>query len=66
MIPNAGHVVALTFDGGANNAGLASILATLDSADVPATFFLTGQFANRYPQSVKDIVRAGHRLGNHT
>ena len=66
MIPNAGRVVALTFDGGANNAGLTSILATLDSANVPATFFLTGQFANRYPQSVKDMVRDGHRLGNHS
>jgi len=66
VIPNAGRVVALTFDGGANNAGLTSILATLDSANVPATFFLTGQFANRYPQSVKDMVRDGHRLGNHS
>ncbi|MGE5829960.1 MAG: polysaccharide deacetylase family protein, partial [Micromonosporaceae bacterium] len=34
--------------------------------DVPATFFLTGQFASHYPQSVQAIVQGGHRLGNHS
>jgi peptidoglycan/xylan/chitin deacetylase (PgdA/CDA1 family) len=66
VIPTSRRVVALTFDGGANADGLASILATLDSASVRATFFLTGDFASRYPASVKAIVARGHRLGNHT
>jgi peptidoglycan/xylan/chitin deacetylase (PgdA/CDA1 family) len=66
VIPTSRQVVALTFDGGANADGLASILATLHSEGVKATFFLTGDFARHYPASVKAIVARGHRLGNHT
>jgi peptidoglycan/xylan/chitin deacetylase (PgdA/CDA1 family) len=66
VIPTSRRVVALTFDGGANNQGLASILATLSAKDVAATFFLTGGFADRYPSSVRAIVGGGHRLANHT
>jgi peptidoglycan/xylan/chitin deacetylase (PgdA/CDA1 family) len=66
VIPTSRRIVALTFDGGANADGLASILATLDREDVRATFFLTGEFATNYPTSVKAIVARGHRLGNHT
>jgi peptidoglycan-N-acetylglucosamine deacetylase len=66
VIPGAGPVVALTFDGGANADGLPAILTALASAHVTATFFLTGEFATRYPLSVRAIVAAGHRLGNHT
>ncbi len=65
-IPTSARVVALTFDAGANADGLASILATLASEHVTATFFLTGNFATNYPASVKAIVAQGHRLGNHT
>lgn len=60
------HVVALTFDGGASDAGLASILATLDAEQVPATFFVTGDFARRYPASVARIAAAGHLVANHS
>jgi peptidoglycan/xylan/chitin deacetylase (PgdA/CDA1 family) len=60
------RVIALTFDAGANAAGLTSILSTLDREGVTATFFLTGGFANQYPTSVQAIVARGHRLGNHT
>lgn len=66
VIPGAGPVVALTFDAGANADGLPSILATLAGAGIKATFFLTGDFAARYPQWVRAIVAGGHRLGNHT
>lgn len=65
-IPTAQPVVALTFDAGANADGLPSILATLAREHVPATFFLTGDFASRYPSAIRSIVAAGHRLGNHS
>jgi len=58
--------VALTFDAGANADGLPAILTALKARGVPATFFLTGNFASHYPTSVKAIVAAGYRLGNHT
>jgi peptidoglycan/xylan/chitin deacetylase (PgdA/CDA1 family) len=65
-IPTSRPIVALTFDAGANADGLPSILATLAIERISATFFLTGDFASRYPAAVRSIVAAGHRLGNHT
>jgi peptidoglycan/xylan/chitin deacetylase (PgdA/CDA1 family) len=66
VIPGAGAVVALTFDAGANSAGLPSILQTLAAAGVRATFFLTGNWAAANPAGVAAIVAGGHRLGNHS
>jgi peptidoglycan/xylan/chitin deacetylase (PgdA/CDA1 family) len=59
-------VVALTFDGGASDAAVDSILGTLGRLDVPATFFVTGQFARAYPDSVRAMAEAGHPVGNHS
>lgn len=66
VIPGAGRVVALTFDAGANAAGLPKILATLSSKGVAGTFFLTGNWAASNPQGVSDIAAAGHRVANHS
>ncbi|TAM90586.1 MAG: polysaccharide deacetylase family protein [Jatrophihabitans sp.] len=65
QIPTGRPVVALTFDCGASDAGAASILATLAANHVPATFFLTGQFAQRYPVTARRMA-AGYRVGNHS
>lgn len=66
VIPGAGRVVALTFDAGANAAGLSSILSTLAGKGVTGTFFLTGNWAVNNPQAVAQIVAAGHRVANHS
>lgn len=66
VLPTSRKVAALTFDGGASNTAVASILATLRSAGVPATFFVTGQFARAYPDSVRAMAAAGHPVGNHS
>ena len=66
VIPGAGPVVALTFDAGANSAGLPSILQTLAAAGVRGTFFLTGNWAVANPAGVAAIVGGGHRVGNHS
>lgn len=66
VIPGAGAVVALTFDAGANSAGLAPILQTLAATGVRGTFFLTGNWAAANPSGVAQIVAGGHRLGNHS
>ncbi len=66
VIPGAGPVVALTFDAGANSAGLPGILQTLAANGVPGTFFLTGSWASANPAGVGSIVAGGHRLGNHS
>lgn len=59
-------IVALTFDAGANADGVDSILATLRSQHVPATFFLTGQFTRSFPGKARAIVTAGQRVGDHS
>lgn len=65
-LPGSDRVVALTFDGGSGAAAVASILSTLQDKGVRATFFVTGEFARRFPGDVAAIVDAGHRIGNHS
>ncbi|MHA7273361.1 polysaccharide deacetylase family protein [Arthrobacter sp. TMT4-20] len=64
--PTTRPVVALTFDGGASNAGVTSILNTLDRYDATASFFVTGQFARAYPASVRAMAADGYPVGNHS
>lgn len=64
-IPTTRHVVALTFDAGANADGVSSILATLRAEGVPATFFLTGDFVDQFPATARQIASA-YRIGNHS
>ena len=66
VIPGAGAAVALTFDAGANAAGLPGILQTLAAGGVRGTFFLTGNWASANPAGVSAIVAGGHRIGNHS
>jgi len=66
LVPPGSRLVALTFDAGANGAGLPSILATLAAEHVHATFFLTGQWAAANPSGVAAIRAGGHRIGNHS
>jgi len=65
-IPTNTKIVALTFDAGANADGLPPILSALQAAGVPATFFLTGRWAENYPGGVRQISASGYRIGNHS
>lgn len=65
-IPTASKVVALTFDAGANAAGLPSISSTLRARKVPATFFLTGNWVRGFPDQANAIVSDGYLVGNHS
>jgi len=62
----ANKVVALTFDDGSDGYYVQQILNTLAANNVKATFFLTGQGAENHPQAIKNIVAAGHDIGNHS
>ena len=64
-LPTTRKVVALTFDAGASADGVASILRTLKREDVPASFFLTGDFAEQHPDGATHLAAYG-RVGNHT
>ena len=58
--------IAITFDGGPTKAATASILQTLNTYGIKATFFMLGGNADKYPDLVKRVVAAGHEIGNHS
>lgn len=66
VFPTTRPVVALTFDGGASDTAVSSILSTLKDRGVRASFFVTGQFARAYPAAVRAMAAAGHPVGNHS
>ncbi|EGM77797.1 Putative xylanase/chitin deacetylase [Rheinheimera sp. A13L] len=59
-------LVALTFDDGPTPHYTAGILQLLELYQVKATFFVTGAETQRYMTQAKQIVAAGHQLGNHS
>jgi peptidoglycan-N-acetylglucosamine deacetylase len=58
--------VALTFDDGPNDRATPELLEVLARLGVRATFFAMGDFARQRPEIVREVVAAGHLLGNHT
>lgn len=56
----------LTFDDGPDSINTPVILDILDNYGVKATFFVVGTMAEKNPAILKEIVRRGHALGNHT
>lgn len=59
-------VLYLTFDAGFEAGYTPKILETLKKHQVPATFFLVGNYLNTQPDLVKQMVADGHIVGNHT
>lgn len=64
-LPTDQRVVALTFDAGANADAVRPVLDTLRAKNVTGTFFLTGDFVQKYPAESKEIG-AGYIVGNHS
>jgi peptidoglycan/xylan/chitin deacetylase (PgdA/CDA1 family) len=63
--------VALTFDTEhparpCSGRALERILAVLDQANVRATFFVQGRWAQSSPDEARQIAAAGHLIGNHS
>lgn len=58
-------VVALTFDSAWGDEDLADILSILEKHHAPATFFVTGEWAKKYPDAIIQIDAAGHEVANH-
>lgn len=59
------RVVWLTIDDGPSD-DTAAVLDLLDAHAAKATFFLVGERARRRPALVREIVRRGHGVGNHS
>ena len=60
------QVIYLTFDSGYENGSTAMILDTLKKHNVPAAFFLVGNYIERNGDLVRRMVAEGHIVGNHT
>ncbi len=58
--------IALTYDDGPNDPHTFRLLEVLAKHNVRATFFLIGRFVQQRPDIVREIVKAGHVVGNHT
>jgi peptidoglycan/xylan/chitin deacetylase (PgdA/CDA1 family) len=58
--------LALTYDDGPNDPHTLRLLEVLAKHNVHATFFLVGRFVQQRPDIVREIVKIGHVVGNHT
>ncbi len=62
----AEKVIYLTFDAGYENGSTAKILDTLKAHNVPAAFFLVGNYMEKNADLTRRMVQEGHIVGNHT
>ena len=65
-MPSDSKQLFLTFDDGPVPGPTEFVLDTLRSYDVKATFFCIGDNIKKHPAVFKEIVEAGHKIGNHT
>ena len=67
FLGDVGHqVIYLTFDAGYENGATEKILDTLKKHEVPAAFFLVGNYIEQNADLVRRMVAEGHIVGNHT
>ncbi len=65
-VPCDQNLVALTLDDGPTAEGTQPLLDLLARHDVRATFFLVGRDMRLHPELARQIVAAGHEVGNHS
>ena len=65
-IPGEGKTIYLTFDDGPVPEVTLEVLALLEEYDAKATFFCVGDNVNKYPSLFNEIIKRGHKVGNHT
>lgn len=58
--------IAISFDAAWGNEDTETLIKILKEYDVPATFFVVGEWVDKYPESVKALSKAGHQIQNHS
>jgi peptidoglycan/xylan/chitin deacetylase (PgdA/CDA1 family) len=59
-------MVYLTFDDGPIPEVTPWVLDILDQYQIKATFFCVGDNVRKFPENYKEILKRGHKVGNHT
>lgn len=65
-VERSDDVVAISFDASWGGDKTIPILDLLDKYKVKTTFFLVGQWVEKYPDLVREIDKRGHEIGNHS
>ncbi|MBR5272105.1 MAG: polysaccharide deacetylase family protein [Clostridia bacterium] len=58
--------VCLTFDAAWGNEDTQQLIDILAQYNIKATFFIVGEWVDKYPESVKALSDAGHSIQNHS
>ncbi|MBN1776539.1 MAG: polysaccharide deacetylase family protein [Clostridiales bacterium] len=58
--------MSITLDCGYGDTYTDRILDLLDELGIKVTFFVTGLWAENFPEHMKDIISRGHEIGNHS
>lgn len=64
-MPPDDHGLYLTFDDGPNPETTPLILDILSAYNAKATFFCVGENIAKHPETFRQIIDAGHQVGNH-
>lgn len=59
-------VCAISFDAAWGNEDTQTLIDTLGTYGVKATFFVVGDWVDKYPESVKALAAAGHEVMSHS
>jgi len=59
-------VCSLTFDAAWGNEDTQSLIDIFAKYNIKVTFFVVGDWVDKYPESVKALVDAGHEVMNHS
>ena len=65
-LPANSRQIALTYDDGPNDPHTLRLLEVLARHGAYVTFFLIGHYVQQHPEIAREVVAAGHVVGNHT
>ncbi len=65
-VDTAEKKIAITFDAAWTNQDTNEIIEILKKHNAKATFFIVGDWAEKFPESVKAFYNAGHTIANHS
>ncbi len=65
-VETEGKKISISFDAAWGAEDFQKIIEILDKHEIKTTFFMTGEWIEKYPDCVKLLVEKGHDLGNHS